>query len=250
MAQLKRNRLIRPLAQSALLLDEWYQSPSGQRLLTETVPALTPWLEKMVGYYAAHLATFEVDNSLLAQSRVRSRLMVSATRYSDSHLLCDFLTLPFATESLDLLVAHHVFEFVSDPHEFLREIDRSLIPEGRLIVIGFNPIGAQGLFKLIQLHRRATPPWSGNFYSPPRIRDWLSVLGFKVEQTCYFSFPMVAYKYGTGIRSKIPQWCKQFLPISGSLYAILALKQVSRLIAVAPKWNKKLLKAKVVQPTT
>ena len=250
MFQFRKNRINRPLAQTSLLLDEWYKSPHGQRLLAETTATLTPWLEQTVGYYAVHAATFEVDEKLLSPSRTRLQVIANATHYPKSHLLSDFSTLPFATESLDLIIAHHVFEFVSEPHEFLREVERVLIPEGRLIIVAFNPFGAQGLFKLVQLHRRAAPPWSGHFYSSQRIRDWLSVLGFKVEQTCYFSFPMTAYKHSADRRSKIPLWCERFLPISGSLYAVFALKQVSRLIPMDERWDRRLVRAKVAQPTT
>ena len=44
--------------------------------------------------------------------------------------------LPFANECLDLLILPHVLEFSSDPHQILREAERVLRPEGRLIISG------------------------------------------------------------------------------------------------------------------
>ena len=249
MFNFKRKRVERTTAQNSLLLDEWYQSDVNRKLWAETEPALRPWLEKTIGYYAAHIASFKVDNSLLSCSRVRMQCVVNATRYDDTKILADFSTLPLATESIDLLVAHHIFEFISDPHEFLREVDRVLIPEGTLIVIAFNPISYQGLFKLFQLHGRANPPWCGNFYTPFRVKDWLSVLGFKVKEVRYIAPPLVQYRNHPGYLSKLSRGCNRFLKWGSSFYAILATKQVSRMIPVGPVWKDKVVKPEVAQPT-
>lgn len=246
----KKKRIARSLSQNSLLLDEWYQSDIGRKLRAETEPTLRPWLEKTVGYYAAHIASFEVDNELLSGSRVRSQCIVNATRYSDSGLLADFSELPFATESMDLIVAHHIFEFIPKPHKFLREVERVLIPEGILIVIAFNPISYYGLFKMFQLHGRANPPWCGNFYSPVRVKDWLSVLGFKIKELRYFAPPLVQYKTHTGYPGKIARGCERYLKWSSSFYAILAVKQVSRIIAVGPVWDRRIPRAEIAEPTT
>ncbi|MFM1760358.1 MAG: hypothetical protein RLY75_1629, partial [Pseudomonadota bacterium] len=53
--------------------------------------------------------------------------------------------LPFASESIDLLVLPHVLEFAADPHQILREAERVLRPEGRLIISGFNPASLWGM---------------------------------------------------------------------------------------------------------
>ncbi|MBC6413891.1 MAG: methyltransferase domain-containing protein [Chromatiales bacterium] len=249
MFNFKQKRIARSASQNSLLLDEWYQSDVNRKLWAETEPALHPWLEKAVGYYAAHIAAFEVDTGLLAASRVRSQNIVNATRYPTSDLVADFSALPLATESIDLLVAHHIFEFISQPHEFLREIDRVLIAEGTLVVIAFNPISYQGLFKLFQFHGRANPPWCGHFYSPFRVKDWLSVLGFKVKEMRYFAPPLIRYKNHHGYLGKISRFCGRSLKWGSSFYAILATKQVSRIIPVGPIWNDSVVKPKIAQPT-
>src|SRR5690606_4575216 len=47
--------------------------------------------------------------------------------------------LPLASQSVDLLVLPHTLEYADDPHAVLREAERVLIHEGRLIIAGFNP---------------------------------------------------------------------------------------------------------------
>ena len=248
MFSFRKKRVERTPAQNSLLLDEWYQSDINRKLGSETESALGSWLEKSIGYYAAHIAAFNVDNNLLSHSRVRSQNIISATRYPKTQVIADFSALPLATESVDLLLAHHIFEFIPHPHEFLREVDRVLIADGSLIIIAFNPISYQGLIKLFQFHGRANPPWCGHFYSPFRVKDWLSVLGFKVKEVRYFAPPMVQYEEHPGYPGKISRTCDRFLKWGSSFYAILATKQVSRVIPVGPIWNNRLVKPNIAQP--
>ena len=48
--------------------------------------------------------------------------------------------LPLASQSMDLVVMPHVLEFSKDPHQILREAERVLMPEGQIIIAGFNPL--------------------------------------------------------------------------------------------------------------
>ena len=61
-----------------------------------------------------------------------------------STVWCDLLDLPFEAQSVDLLVMPHTLEFTSDPHRLLREAERVLMPEGRLIILGFNSLSLWG----------------------------------------------------------------------------------------------------------
>lgn len=55
-----------------------------------------------------------------------------------------FDELPFASASIDLVVLPHVLEFAEEPHQILREVERVLIPEGQVIICGFNPVSLWG----------------------------------------------------------------------------------------------------------
>jgi ubiquinone/menaquinone biosynthesis C-methylase UbiE len=100
-------------------------------------------------------------------------------------VFCDFRQLPFAAHSIDLVVMPHVLEFRADPHQILREVERVLIPEGEVLITGFNPISIWGL-------RRALPncpghfPWNGHYLSVRRLKDWLQLLGFEVERGSFW----------------------------------------------------------------
>src|SRR5678816_3481450 len=79
---------------------------------------------------------------------------------------------------------------IRDRHRALREVERVLVPEGRIIVVGFNPASLWGLRqRLGRLHRRLRPrlgrkspsPSDGEFLGYRRLRDWLRLLSFEVE---------------------------------------------------------------------
>ncbi len=38
----------------------------------------------------------------------------------------------------------HVLEFAAEPHRILREVERVLVPEGQVVIAGFNPLSLWG----------------------------------------------------------------------------------------------------------
>ena len=81
-----------------------------------------------------------------------ARLPPLAPRQSALH--CDFDALPFPSNSLDLVVLPHTLELARDPHQTLREVERVLVPEGRVVIVGFNPASLWGLRQRLGRMRR------------------------------------------------------------------------------------------------
>jgi hypothetical protein len=105
-------------------------------------------------------------------------------------LHCEHDALPFPDTSLDLVVLPHTLELSRDPHHTLREVERVLRPEGRLVITGFNPASLWGLRQRAgHLWRgvglgRGQPlylPRAGEFIGYWRLRDWLRLLGLEVD---------------------------------------------------------------------
>ncbi len=70
-------------------------------------------------------------------------------------LLADPVALPFSENSLDLVLLPHALELSIDPHAALREVQRVLVPEGRVVISGLNPVSLWGLR---QRRARTTQP--------------------------------------------------------------------------------------------
>ncbi|MDF6651835.1 class I SAM-dependent methyltransferase, partial [Escherichia coli] len=61
-------------------------------------------------------------------------------RHATPRVICRYDELPFASQRIDLVALPHLLEFTDDPHEVLRAVARVLMPEGRLVITGFNPL--------------------------------------------------------------------------------------------------------------
>ena len=105
-------------------------------------------------------------------------------------LHCDFDALPFDAASLDLVVLPHALELARDPHLTLREVERVLVPEGRVVIVGFNPASLWGTAPAARAPAPAAGlaqpgelflPRAGEFIGYRRLRDWLRLLSFEVE---------------------------------------------------------------------
>lgn len=175
-----------------------------------------------------------VDHAPAEQVESATDAEVPAPRAVMLH--CDFDALPFDSQSLDLVVLPHALERARDPHQALREVERVLMPEGRIVILGFNPGGLWALRQSLgRVLRglglaRGKPlfmPSEGEFLGYWRLRDWLRLLSFDIEEGrfgCYRppfeSEPWLArfeWMESTGGR---------WWPVLGAVYMLVAVKRV------------------------
>ncbi len=202
-------------------LSEWFATPLGQYLLdvetrwfARTLPDLHGWTAVQVGMPCVNL---------LASSHARQRWM--AGDGAGVQVVLDPTALPFGSSTVDVLVLPHVLDFSPYPHQVLREAQRVLVPEGKLLISGFNPWSLWGMRRL--LSQRHSPPWTANFISLPRIKDWLELLSLPIRVSgmgCYIP------------AAKQPKWQArwQFMesagdrwwPAAGAVYFLQASKHV------------------------
>jgi SAM-dependent methyltransferase len=143
--------------------------------------------------------------------------------------------LPFASASVDAVVMPHTLDFAAQPQRVLREAERVLIPEGRLIVLGFNPFSTWGLMRGLMRRRRV--PWTGHQLGSARLIDWLDLLGFQLEMREWLLFrpPIRA------AQSRRFDWVEgagaRWWPMLGGAYVIRAVKRLSLATPVRPRWK-------------
>ena len=159
-------------------LHNWYAGPAGKVLADELQHKLAQLLPCLFGYYALQIGTLVDDVDLLCSSTINRKIYMTMDS-TQGNVIANPLALPFSQDTLDLVVLPHTLDFSRYPHQVLREAHRVLIPDGHIVLIGFNPVSMMGLGKLI-LFRSKRAPWTGHFYTACRLRDWLSLLGFKV----------------------------------------------------------------------
>jgi len=145
--------------------------------------------------------------------------------------------LPFETRSVDIMLLPHTLEFADDPHQVLREVSRVLVPEGHLVVIGFNPLSFWGLWRLI-LKRRGQVPWNGRFLQLSRIKDWLKLLDFEITHGSmhFYRPPLVSVKAQERLRF-LDKAGNRWWPLAGASYLLVAKKRVAGMTPLRPAWR-------------
>ena len=133
-------------------------------------------VDDVFGFRAVQIGLPEVD--FLRQNRISHRLTVALEH--GAALAADPLQLPLATQSIDLVVLPHVLEGHHNPHDVLREVARVLMPEGQVVISGFNTTSLWRLRQVFTFHRNGAP-WDAKFIGLLRLRDWLRVLGFELN---------------------------------------------------------------------
>lgn len=153
----------------------------------------------------------------------------------------DFAELPFATQSLDLVVLPHLLEFAAEPHQVLREVERVLIPEGQVIICGFNPASLWGMRQAFgRLSGTPFLPRESEFISLPRLKDWLKLLNMEVEHGQYgcYAPPCATQKWLQRFHFMETAGTRWW-PYFGAVYVVRAIKRVKGMRLIGPVWNKR-----------
>jgi SAM-dependent methyltransferase len=231
-------------------LTGWFQSDLGRLLLERESRCLEKPIAGLFGYYLVQIGSVQPELDLLSASSVKNKFILD-NQAAGSNLQADPLQLPLATDSVDGVVMHHTLDFSPDPHQVLREAERILIPEGKLILVGFNPWSLWGGWRLFHLHSDSAP-WIGHFFALKRVTDWLSLLGFDLQWADYLSFrPPVQNQAIMQKLIILERFGERGWPMLGAVYVLEAVKRTFTMTPIRPKWSigKKVLPA-AVEPTT
>ena len=235
------------------MVKQWYRTDLGQELFKIEKDILEKQLEHFFGYNLVQLGCLDIINdSLIVNSKISSHFIFESIISSDtvSQASCvntSFVELPIQNNSIDLMILPHTLEFEEYPHQILREVERVLMPEGKLVLFAFNPYSLWGLWhkywqiksKVKTKYRDNVPlPSCGNLISQNRLKDWLQLLGFDVEyiQGYFFRPPLGS----SGLLNKFKFMEKtgnlsRLIPAGG--YMIIASKRVSTLTPIRQPWR-------------
>ena len=214
-------------------LQGWFHTPLGQYLLEKEQAYLDDVTPDIFGFHALQLGLPNVD--LLRESRIAHRVRLASDDKADLYAKCH--ELPIATQSIDLALLPHVLEFASEPHEILREVDRVMMPEGRLVIVGFNPWSLWGMRSSVGFSRDEFP-WRGRFVSLLRVKDWLALLGYDVS-----AGRLVAYAPPFDNARVLRRFAfmepagDRWWAVGGAVYMLQAVKRVRGMRLITPAWQ-------------
>lgn len=238
-------------------LERWYQSDLGQLIAEHEQQRLDQELGNLFGYHLLQVG-YPCHPELLRSSRVRHRMHMhinpteDSRQNSDRQFCATPAALPFLPDSLDVLVLSHILEFADDPHGVLREVERTLIPEGHVVIMGFNPVSLWSFGRLL-FGWKGKVPWCGHYLTVTRVKDWLALLGFEVVQSCYYFYrpPLQRARFLRRLRL-LEGLGKRLWPILGGGYLLVARKRVITLTPIRPRWKsrRRIVVDGLVEPMT
>lgn len=224
---------------------DWFQSAPGRYVQAWEQAQIDAMVADVFGYYAWQVGLGGLD--LLRANRIPFKGYVAdhapepALRGRwQGCVVADAAELPFESQSVDLLVLPHVLESSDAPHQVLREVERVLVPEGRVVITGFNPWSLWGL-------RGALPGFDPWLPHPPsaqvsvaRLKDWFKLLSLEIDRGrfgCYAP-PCQTDKW-------LKRWefmekaGDRWWAVGGAVYVVSAVKRVAGMRLVGPAWKKK-----------
>jgi SAM-dependent methyltransferase len=246
---------------SIIELGHWLNSPPGRYLIQWEMRQIDRAVADAFGFHALQLGVPQIDglranrmpHRWVASDSMAMHLPMDLPEVEDElttlaphdplSLRCDFDALPFPSQSLDMVVMPHALELARDPHETLREVERVLMPEGRVIITGFNPVGlwalrqrAAHLRQRLGLGGRLFLPSAGEFIGYWRLRDWLKLLSFEAEVGRFGG-----WRPPTNSEHWLERWAwadrhgERWWPVLGAAYFVVAVKRVRgmRLVGLA-----------------
>jgi len=227
-------------------LADWFATPNGEYVLRWEHAQFDSAVEDVFGFNAVQIGLPRVD--LLRQNRIPLRTRVGLEPASD--LVADAGTLPLATGSVDLVLLPHVLEFSPHPHRILREAARVLMPDGQIVISGFNPLSLWGLKRALGFGREEFP-WCGRFIGLLRLKDWLQLLSFELNGGRFGCYAPPFSQSNLLQRSAFMEKAgDRWWPIAGGVYVVRAIKRTVGMRLVMPGWRSQVAPAQALSPVT
>ncbi len=220
------------LSQRAPVLADWFSTALGQYVIGVEQSYFDKEVADVFGFNAFQIGLPEHD--FLRANRMPFRCVTA--RQGKVSFVADSGALPIGTGVADLIILPHALEFSENPHQVLREVQRVLMPEGHVMLSGFNPWSLWGARRLVSLSSEY--PWRGQFVSLARMRDWLALLGFELatgRMGCYV--PPITNDKWRGRFDFMDAAGDRWWPFAGGVYFLHGIKRVQGMRLITPKWK-------------
>jgi SAM-dependent methyltransferase len=230
-------------------IDDWYLAETGQYLFSELEARINPILSTTFGYYSLQIGCHGMAARLQESCRVKHQFTLDELG-AGARVRANPSMLPVASDSVDLVILMHHLSNTSEPHAVLREAFRILIPEGKLVIIDFNPVSLWGLRHFCQSWLKRVP-FTGHLYTARRIDDWMRLLGFDQNRHIRLGYlPPIQKPSITRHLGWLEKTMRTVSPALGAINLMVYSKSIAPLTPVRHRWvARKILPGKIARPS-
>ena len=238
-----------PIADSQKNLSSWFSSELGQRILQQEKNYLDKLLPELFGYHLMQMSVLPGE-SLFSESSTSHQFIlqpdmenyqrwVQAVSVDDSAkkssiLFSEFEQLPIDNDEIDVALLHHALDYSQNPQQLLREVARVTIPNGHIVLVGFNPFSLLGLSQPFACLLSRSPHWRYHQLRLGRLMDWFRLLGLELLYCHRGFYGLPSQKYYSPLMEKIS---RQLLPIAGGFYVLVIRKNVTPMTLIKKPWR-------------
>lgn len=219
---------------------DWLDTAAGKRLMQQERELAGLVLERVFGDQIVQIGSWGPPGMLLESSRTQYSVLIGEDDLPGVKARVLPQRLAIRTDSVDAVVLPHTLEMSADPHTVLREVHRVLRPDGKLIILGFNPLSFWGLRH--RLTPSGYPPGVRRQISRHRLSDWLRLLNLSIDSShaCYAS----AASGRMGMLIRRLRWF-------ASAYLLVATKETIPMTIIRPRLRRRArLVESFANPTT
>lgn len=215
--------------------ESWVGSDQARRLLAME----GGWLrDALSGLHGRHLLYAGIDDTPRFLGHVRlvhtfrmglawQRNMAASARMMEDHW-------PLADESTDVVVLQHALDLSGRPHQMVREAARVLVPSGYMVIVGFAPYSLMGLMRA-GMAFSTRMPWVVNSLSAARLKDWLTLLDFRVESVMPVAHVWPLKVAPESVSRRIDRVLAGATWLPANAYILLARKTVAGMTPISPR---------------
>lgn len=228
---------------------EWLQTRLGEALLQQEVRVVEEALDGVFGEQCLQLGLWGENRTFLRFTRTQRCSVIAESSQGKPCAIGNMHQLPVESDSIDAVLLPHTLDYSDRPHAVLREADRVLRRDGRVIILGFKPFGLWGLRRLIP--GAGIPPGADHLISERRMKDWLQLLDMRIDRSSryFFRWPLPGNKARAS--TKWEHRGQAWWPELSACYMLSAQKRVSTLTPVKPIWRRQAqVVAGLAEPST
>jgi SAM-dependent methyltransferase len=206
-------------------LDPWLQQGAGGYVRDWAKSQYQSALADIFGYHALQLGASSLNT--LASSRIPHRwCAVDMADDKQSTFYATASALPFFESKIDLITLPFTLDLHSDPETVLDEVARVLVPEGKVVICGFNRPSLWSLSS--KFYPEGTSP-----FGYKALLASLQELGLSVQSTQFGGYvPAVQTEQAAKGYVWLDKMGSRWWPSFSGLYFVVATKRV---VGVKPR---------------